>query len=102
MYGFPAWMGFATIASFVMLAVGNAWAFYKTLKKIKDIEGCCNSGATAAATATAAMTALAKVKQVLDVAKTVDEAKDLVKKNLDNDPPAPLPAPTAPTLTKAP
>lgn len=82
MYGFPSWMGLATIASFIMLVAGNAWAFWKTLKKIKDIEGCCNGSASSATQSVAALAALAKLKQGLEAAKTIDEAKEYVEKHL--------------------
>lgn len=81
MYSFPAWMGFATFASFIMLAVGNAWAFWKTIQKIKGIEACCAGQAAAGSTA-AALAAIAKLKQGLDAAKTIDEAKEYVEKHL--------------------
>jgi hypothetical protein len=87
MYGFPSWMGVATIASFAMLAIGNAWAFWKTLQKIKGIEACCSGAATSATQTIAAFAALAKLKQGLEAAKTIDEAKEYVEKHLGLDQP---------------
>lgn len=88
MYGFPSWMGLATMASFVMLVVGNAWAFWKTLQKIKGIEACCAGQAATAGSAIAALAAIAKLKQGLEAAKTIDEAKEYVEKHIGPDQPA--------------
>jgi len=88
MYSFPSWAGFTTIISFVMLAVGNAWAFWKTLQKIKGIEACCAGHAATAGSAIAALAAIAKLKQGLEAAKTIDEAKEYVEKHLRPDQPA--------------